>query len=71
MPMIREVIVTTVDRSGHAHMAPLGLIEDGDGWIIAPFLPSVTHDNLLAILRRCRQLYRRRSRFRRAHHRPA
>lgn len=47
MPMIREVIVTTVDRSGHAHMAPLGLIEDGDGWIIAPFLPSVTHDNLL------------------------
>ena len=46
MPMIREVIVTTVDRSGQAHIAPLGLIEDGDGWIIAPFLPSVTHDNL-------------------------
>ncbi|WGJ13371.1 DUF447 family protein [Methylocapsa sp. D3K7] len=47
MPMIREVIVTTVDRSGQAHMAPLGLIEDGEGWIIAPFLPSATHDNLL------------------------
>ncbi len=47
MPMIREVIVTTVDRSGQAHIAPLGLIEDGEGWIIAPFLPSVTHDNLL------------------------
>ncbi|HEY8009009.1 MAG TPA: DUF447 domain-containing protein [Methylocella sp.] len=45
--MIREVIVTTVDRSGQAHIAPLGLIEDGEGWIIAPFLPSVTHDNLL------------------------
>jgi uncharacterized protein len=47
VPMIREVIVTTVDRSGQAHIAPLGLIEDGEGWIIAPFLPSVTHDNLL------------------------
>jgi uncharacterized protein len=47
VPMIREVIVTTIDRSGVAHLAPLGLIEDGDGWIIAPFLPSVTHDNLL------------------------
>lgn len=47
MPMIREVIVTTVDRSGVAHLAPLGLIEDGDNWIIAPFLPSATHDNLV------------------------
>ena len=48
MPMIREAIVTTIDRSGLAHLAPLGLIEDGDGWIIAPFLPSVTRDNLVA-----------------------
>ncbi len=47
MPMIREAIVTTVNRSGLAHLAPLGLIEDGDGWIIAPFLPSATHDNLV------------------------
>jgi hypothetical protein len=47
VPMIREVIVTTIDRSGRAHLAPLGLIEDGDGWIIAPFLPSATHDNLV------------------------
>ena len=47
MPMIREAIVTTVNRTGEAHLAPLGLIEDGDGWIIAPFLPSATHDNLV------------------------
>ncbi|HZM06999.1 MAG TPA: DUF447 domain-containing protein [Methylocella sp.] len=47
VPMIREVIVTTIDRSGAAHLAPLGLIEADDGWIIAPFLPSATHDNLL------------------------
>jgi len=48
VPMIREAIVTTIDRAGVAHLAPLGLIEDGDGWIIAPFLPSVTRDNLVA-----------------------
>jgi uncharacterized protein len=47
VPVIREAIVTTIDRSGRAHLAPLGLIEDGDGWIIAPFLPSVTRDNLV------------------------
>jgi hypothetical protein len=34
--------------SGEVHIAPLGLIEDGDGWIIAPFRPSRTLDNLIA-----------------------
>jgi hypothetical protein len=48
VPLIREAIITTVDRAGKAHLAPIGLIEDGEGWIIAPFLPSVTHDNLVA-----------------------
>ena len=48
MPMIREAIVTTIDRAGLAHLAPIGLIEDGEGWIIAPFLPSMTRDNLVA-----------------------
>ncbi len=48
MPVIREVIVTTMDRSGEPHLAPFGLIEDGDGWIIAPFHPSTTLDNLLS-----------------------
>lgn len=49
MPMIREVIVTTVDPAGDAHLAPLGLIEAGDGWIIAPFRPSTTLDNLARV----------------------
>lgn len=49
MPMIREVVVTTIDASGKAHLAPLGLIEDAGGWIIAPFRPSTTLDNLLAV----------------------
>jgi uncharacterized protein len=45
--MIREAVVTTIDRSGRAHLAPIGLIEDGPGWIIAPFRPSRTCDNLM------------------------
>jgi hypothetical protein len=48
MPRIVETIVTTVNADGQAHIAPLGLIEDGDGWIIAPFRPSRTLDNLMA-----------------------
>ncbi len=46
MPMIRETIVTTSGADGVAHIAPLGLIAEGDGWIIAPFRPSKTLDNL-------------------------
>ena len=49
MPMIRETIVTTVSASGAVHIAPLGIIADGDGWIIAPFRPSATLDNLRAV----------------------
>jgi uncharacterized protein len=49
MPMIRETIVTTVDGSGRVHIAPLGIIADGEGWIIAPFRPSTTLDNLRAV----------------------
>ncbi len=44
--MIREVIVTTVDASGKAHIAPFGLIAAGEEWIIAPFRPSATLANL-------------------------
>lgn len=51
MPMIRETIVTTINEEGRVHIAPLGLIAvplgaDGAGWIIAPFRPSATLDNL-------------------------
>lgn len=47
--MIRETIVITTDREGRVHIAPLGLIAEGDDWIIAPFRPSTTLDNLLAV----------------------
>lgn len=48
MPRIVETIVTTMDAHGVAHIAPLGLIEDGARWIVAPFKPSKTLDNLRA-----------------------
>lgn len=48
MPRIVETVVTTLDAAGTPHIAPLGLIEDGSGWIIAPFKPSRTLDNLVA-----------------------
>ena len=49
MPMIRETIVSTMNESGQIHLAPLGLIAEGDGWIIAPFHPSTTLGNLRSV----------------------
>jgi len=49
MPLIIETIVTTTDAAGVPHVAPLGLIQDGDMWVIAPFRPSRTLDNLSAV----------------------
>jgi hypothetical protein len=48
MPRIVETIVTTANSEGEVHIAPLGLIEDGAHWLIAPFKPSKTLDNLRA-----------------------
>jgi hypothetical protein len=49
MPRIVETIVTTANSAGEVHIAPLGLIEDGERWVIAPFKPSRTLDNLRAV----------------------
>ncbi len=46
MPLIREAIVTTVNALGEPHLAPLGLIAEADKWILAPFHPSTTLENL-------------------------
>ena len=49
MPRIVETIVTTLNEKGEAHIAPLGLIDDEQtGWIVAPFRPSRTLDNLMS-----------------------
>jgi len=49
MPMVRETILTTISGDDRVHIAPIGIIADGDGWIIAPFRPSTTLDNLRAV----------------------
>lgn len=46
MPFILETIVTTMNADGSAHLVPFGLIAEGDGFIVAPFRPSPTIDNL-------------------------
>lgn len=49
MPMIRETIVSTADEAGRVHLAPIGIIADDGGWIIAPFHPSTTLNNLRSV----------------------
>ncbi|MGZ5913757.1 MAG: DUF447 domain-containing protein [Hyphomicrobium sp.] len=46
MPHIVETIVTTKNAKGEVHIAPLGLIAEGGNWVLAPFRPSRTLDNL-------------------------
>ena len=46
MPLIVEAIVTTKNAKGEVHIAPLGLIAEGTSWVLAPFRPSRTLDNL-------------------------
>lgn len=46
--MIRESIVTTLGAQGAPHIAPIGVIVEEHGLVIAPFRPSATLDNLLA-----------------------
>lgn len=48
MPLIIESIIVTRGASGEDHIAPLGIIADGAHWIVAPFKPSRTLDNLRA-----------------------
>lgn len=48
MPLIRECVITTLSPDGKPHIAPLGLIEEGETWILAPFRPSTTLSNLEA-----------------------
>lgn len=48
MVMIRETIVTTCAPDGAVHIAPFGLIQEGANWVIAPFKPSTTLENLRA-----------------------
>ncbi len=46
--MIQETIVTTHNEDGITHIAPMGIHVNGDEFIILPFRPSTTLNNLLA-----------------------
>lgn len=43
---IHEVIVTTLDQTGNAHSAPMGISEVNGYFHIKPFKPSATYENL-------------------------
>jgi len=45
--MIQETIVTTINAAGVPHIAPMGIHIEGDIFIILPFKPAVTLDNVL------------------------
>ncbi len=45
--MIQETIVTTQNSQGETHIAPMGIHAAGDEFIILPFKPSTTLDNIL------------------------
>jgi hypothetical protein len=49
--MIREVVVTTLDPAGEAHVAPMGLHDRHGRVVLAPFRPSRTLENVLATRR--------------------
>jgi uncharacterized protein len=55
--MIQETIVTTQNQAGVIHIAPMGIHISADYFIILPFKPSTTLDNLLktgvAVLNYC------------------
>lgn len=48
MPLILETIVTTLSPEGKLHLVPFGLIREGEDYVLAPFRPSPTINNLEA-----------------------
>jgi uncharacterized protein len=45
--MIQETIVTTQNKEGITHIAPMGIHVEGDSFIVLPFRPSTTLNNFL------------------------
>ncbi len=44
--MINETIITTINADDSVHIAPMGIREEDGYYVIAPFKPSTTLDNL-------------------------
>lgn len=55
--MIQETIVTSISASGTVHVAPMGVHVEGDNFIILPFKPSTTLNNIVetghAVMNHC------------------
>ena len=45
--MIYETVITTLNGDGSVHIAPMGIRRENEKYLIAPFKPSRTLDNLL------------------------
>ena len=45
--MIYETVITTMNPDGSVHIAPMGIRHENDKYLIAPFKPSRTLDNLV------------------------
>ena len=45
--MIYETVITTMNPDGTVHIAPMGIRQEQEKYLIAPFKPSRTLDNLL------------------------
>ncbi|MGH8548494.1 MAG: DUF447 domain-containing protein [Methylococcales bacterium] len=45
--MIREIIVTSWNKAGRTHIAPMGIHDHGQQILVMPFKPSTTLDNIL------------------------
>ncbi|MEM5339489.1 DUF447 domain-containing protein [Paraburkholderia azotifigens] len=46
--MIVETVVTTVTPAGKPHIAPMGVREADGAFLLMPFLPSSTYDNVIS-----------------------
>ncbi|MBS4049879.1 MAG: DUF447 family protein [Methylomonas sp.] len=55
--MIQETIVTSISASGTVHIAPMGVHVEGDSFVILPFKPSTTLNNIVqtghAVMNHC------------------
>ena len=45
--MIREIILTSRNNAGETHIAPMGVHDHGQQFLVIPFKPSTTLDNIL------------------------
>ena len=45
--MIYETVITTMNKDGSVHIAPMGIRRENENYLIAPFKPSKTLDNLV------------------------